>query len=92
MRQFGKIELSNQEYERLVKSFIRFYKNETKCSGKCPVDIGMKWTRKVFEKIDSCFCHVLPMFPDNDCPCHEMKEKAFIALEEFIRQYGKEFM
>ena len=101
MRNFGKIKLSNRDYERVVKRYIKFYKEENKCSNECPVMRGDKWSENLstrlwewgcYPGVGECFCCQLPMFPDNDCPCYKMGEKAFKALEKMVKIFGKEFM
>ena len=101
MRNFGKIKLSNRDYERVVRRYIRFYKNENECSNRCPVIdtrpdwlcelIGSLWGRQN-QYSGRCFCCQLPMFPDKGCPCVKMGQDAFKALEKMVKKYGKESM
>ena len=99
MRNFGKIKLSNRDYERVVKRYIKFYKEENKCSERCPLDLvyrgapeNPEYINNTWRKLDDCFCHVLPMFPNRQCPCNKMGQDAFKALEKMVKKYGKEFM
>lgn len=105
MKQFGKLTVTNREFELLVKKYVRFYETVNKCSEQCPVGHGAgdghgkyrpKWVNDMCNSgriilggyYRRCFCTALPMFPDDVCPCNEMKEKAFIALEEMVKEYA----
>jgi hypothetical protein len=100
MRDFGTIKLSNSDYNEVVSAFIKFWRNTARkavLSGECPAT-HFSWKlenklRERFEWGDFCrVCEVLPMFPNDTCPCYTMGEKAFDALDEFIKEYGQEFM
>ena len=93
MRQFGKIKLNNRDYEQVIRKYIQFYETENKCTEWCPLKIkNNSHLRDIAMEKGYCFCNALPMFPEDLCPCNAMGEKAFIALEEFIKEYGKEFV
>ena len=101
MRDFGKIKLSNRDYERVVKAYIRFWREHKRGMNDCrdcPLDnidvkiINKKALAALASKYYCAICQVLPMFPDDSCPCHTMQRKAFDALDEFIKIYGKEYL
>ena len=106
MRKFGEIEVSTRDYERLVKRYIRFWKKHSECTDRCPLGYEYDGHERVPKYVmdiaydydlypgsgHKCFCTVLPMFPGKRCPCVALGRKAFDALDEFIKEYGKEFL
>jgi hypothetical protein len=108
MRKFGNVEVTNRQYELLVKNYIKFYKNHSRCTNECPMNLHLhprqrpKYIQELFDPHydtlfkstlqEKCFCNVLPMFTSRGCPCMSDSENAFTQLEEFIEVYGKEFM